>query len=246
MNNDRMTGNKADGLVKNVLLFGGGGCHDFKQCCPVLKTYLAQIPGLNVDYVAEDLDVFTADRIKSYDLAVVYNTGGQLTIPQKRGLIEWVASGKGFAGIHAAADSFGKSPEYRAMVGGNFRAHPFTREYIVSLTDNKHPACRHLQGYTVKDWEKWPVFEYKVTDEQYLLDHDNRALVLATTVFRNRLWPVCWVKPWGEGKVFYLALGHDVEACTNPFFKDLFTGGVEWAADPAPDKVEPDSTFAIS
>lgn len=232
--------------VKNVLLFGGGGCHDFKKCCPVLKTYLAAIPGFKVDYVAEDFDVFTAGRIKNYDLAVVYNTGGQLTIQQKRGLIEWVASGKGFAGVHAAADSFSKSPEYRAMVGGYFRAHPFTRQYIVSLTGNKHPAGKYLKGYTVKDWEKWPVFEYKVTDEQYLLDHDNRVNVLATTVFRNRLWPVGWVKPWGEGKVFYLALGHDVKACQNPFFKDFFTGGVEWAANPAPDTAEPDPRFAIS
>lgn len=246
MTEEIKSGKKPKSPVKNILLFGGGGCHDFKQCCPVLMTYLADIPGFKVDYVAEDFDVFTADRIKNYDLAVVYNTGGQLTIQQKRGLVEWVASGKGFAGVHAAADSFGKSPEYRAMVGGYFRAHPFTREYIVSLTDNKHPACQHLKGFTVKDWEKWPVFEYKVTDEQYLLDHDNRVRVLATTVFRNRLWPVCWVKTWGEGKVFYLALGHNAEACKNPFFKDIFTGGVEWAADPAPDTVAPDPGFAIS
>jgi len=237
---------KPESAAKRILLFGGGGCHDFKQCCPVLKTYLAKIPGVEVDYVAEDFDVFTAGRIKNYDLAVVYNTGGQLSIQQKRGLIEWVASGKGFAGVHAAADSFSKSPEYRAMLGGYFRAHPFTRKYIVSLTGNKHSVCKYLKGYTVKDWEKWPVFEYNVTDEQYLLDYDNRVRVLATTVFRNRIWPVIWVKPWGEGKVFYMALGHNVEACQGPFFKDIFTGGVEWAVDPAPDKVEPDNRFAIS
>ena len=132
------------------------------------------------------------------------------------------------------------------MVGGYFRAHPFIRNYIVSLTDNTHPVCKYAKGFTVKDWEKWPVYEYPVTDEQYLLDHDNRVLMLATTVFRNKLWPVSWVKPWGTGKVFYLALGHNVEACQNPFFKDMFTGGVEWAVDPTPDKVEPDSRFAIS
>ena len=243
---DAKSGKKSESPAKNILLFGGGPCHKFKKCCPVLKSYLAKIPGFKTDYVAEDYDVFNAERIKKYDLVVMYNTCAELTIQQKRGLVEWIASGKGFVGIHAAADSFSKSPEYKAMVGGFLRVHTCPREYIVSLTDNKHPACKHLKGYTVKYWEKWPVYEYKVADEQYLLDYDNRAMVLATTVFRNILWPVCWVKTWGEGKVFYLALGHDVKACKNPFFKDFFTGGAEWAVDPAPDKVEPDNRFAIS
>lgn len=233
-------------VEKNVLLFGGGGCHDFKKCCPVLKKYLSAIPGFKVDYVAEDFDVFTAGRIKKYDMAVVYNTGGQLTVSQKRGLVEWVASGKGFVGVHAAADSFSQSPEYRAMVGGFFRAHPFVREYIVSLEDNTHPAAKYIEGYSVKDWEKWPVYEFKVTDEQYLLDYDNRVKVLATTVFRNKLWPVAWVKNWGEGKVFYLGLGHNVKACENPFFKNFFRGGAEWAVDPVPDEEVKDLRFSIS
>ena len=237
---------KVTGKDKNVLLFGGGGCHDFKKCCPVLKKYLSQIPGFKVDYVAEDFDVFTARRIKNYDVAIVYNTGGQLTITQKRGLVEWVASGKGFGGVHAAADSFSKSPEYRSMLGGFFRGHPFVREYIVSLADNKHPATKHITGYAAEHWEKWPVYEHKVTDEQYLLDYDNRVKVLATTVFRNRLWPVAWVKTWGEGKVFYLGLGHNVEACENLFFKDFFIGGAEWASDPAPDDEIKDSQFSIA
>ncbi len=231
---------------KKVLLFGGGGTHDFKACCPILKRYLKTIPGFDVDYVAEDYDVFLAERIADYDVAVMYHTGGKLSVEQKRGLVEWVASGKGFAGVHGCTCSFGDSPEYMAMLGGVFRAHPFVREYIVSLADNRHPVTRELKGYTAKHWEKWPVYEYKVVDEQYLIDYDTRVNVLATTVFRNRVWPVAWVKPWGKGKVFYLALGHNVAVCRNPFFKAMFIGGARWAADPKPDPETPIRKFAIA
>ncbi|MFH0797350.1 MAG: ThuA domain-containing protein [Candidatus Omnitrophota bacterium] len=130
---------------KRVLLFGGGGCHDFAGIC------------------------------------VLYHTGGTLSVEQKRGIGEWVAGGKGFVGIHSAADSFRDSPEYIAMLGGVFTGHPFIREYLVSLKDTEHPVTKSIEGYTVKDWEKWPVYEYKVQDEQYLLDYDPRVHILATT-----------------------------------------------------------------
>ena len=230
---------------KRVLLFGGGGCHDFRACCPVLKRYLRSVETFDVDYVAGDLDVFTAERLAPYDLVVVYHTGGELTVEQKRGLVEGVASGKGFVGVHAAADSFKSSPEYLAMVGGVFRRHPCQRTYIVSLADAKHPVTRDLQGYTIKHWEQWPVYEFPVQDEQYLLDYDPRVHVLATTVFRGNAWPVSWVKPWGKGKVFYLALGHHVEACRNRFFRDLFLGGSRWAASRRAIPVRRDPRFDI-
>lgn len=217
---------------KSVLLFGGGGCHDFAGICVSLEKYLNQIEGFTVRYVKEDYDIFRAENLVQYDLCVLYHTGGILSVEQKRGLGEWVAEGNGFVGIHSAADSFRDSPEYIAMLGGIFIGHPFIREYLVSLKDINHPVTKVIEGYTVKDWEKFPVYEYKVRDEQYLLDYDPRVHILATTVYQGVLWPVAWVKRWGKGKVFYLALGHDVEACQNQFFQKVFVSGARWAAEP--------------
>lgn len=231
--------------TRRVLLFGGGG-HDFRNVCPILKRYINKLPGIAVDYVEEDYDALLSDRLKPYHCIVMYHTGGRLTVEQKRGLVEGVAAGKGFVGVHAAADSFHDSPEYVAMVGGQFRKHPFVRPYRVSLEDNKHPVTKNIQGYAAKHWEPWPVYEYEVVDEQYLLAVDANVDVLATTVFRNRLWPVAWTRPWGKGKVFYLALGHNVAAVKYPIFKELLLGGVAWAASSRKYPKQPDAQYAIS
>lgn len=230
---------------KKVLLFGGGGVHDFKACCPVLKGYLDEIDGIEAEYVAEDYDVFREERIKGYSAAVIYHTGKELDVKQKRGLVEWCAGGGGLAGIHGAADSFKSSPEYLSMLGGVFKAHPFFRKYIVSVNDETHPAVKNLRGYSVKDWEKWPVYEYEVEDEQYLTDYDPRNVILASTVFRGRLWPVAWVKGWGKGKVCYIALGHSEKACSNGFFMELFKGGIEWLLNAEEEPETAGSRFKI-
>ena len=93
-----------------------------------------------------------------------------------------------------------------------------------------HPITAGMEGYTRKDWETWPIFEYEVEDEQYVLDFDPRVDVLARTVYPGRACPVAWTKGWGQGRVFYLALGHAPRGCENPFFEQMFTRGTRWAA----------------
>jgi len=216
---------------KKALLFGGGGCHDYKSVCPLLETLLQEQAGFSVDYVDADMRAFHASRIVRYELVVVYHTGGELPLQAKRGLVEWMAKGGGFVGVHAAADSFKNAPEYLAMLGGVFAGHPFVRRYLVSLADREHPVTREIEGYAIEHWEKWPVFEYEVRDEQYLLDYDSRMRVLATALYQGKTWPVCWVRDWGQGRVFYLALGHNVEACQAPIFQALFANGARWAGE---------------
>lgn len=229
---------------KNVLLFGGGGVHDYASICPVLETYLNVEPSLSIDYVIEDYDVFLPDRVSVYDLIIVYHTGGTLTPEQASGLSQHVQSGCGFVGAHCAADSFRNSREYIAMLGSELRCHPCLREMIVSLNDSiegtgqnyqisshiTHPVTRNIEGYSIKDWEPWPIFEYMVHDEQYLLDTDPRVDVIASTIFKGQAQPVAYTKSWGDGRVFYTILGHHMPAIEAPIFKELFVNGCRWAA----------------
>jgi len=201
-----------------TLVFAGGQIHDFKGCGRAIREILSEREEFEITYIEEDLDVLKA--LDPYDLIVFYYTVGTITDAQKNGLLNWVASGKGYVGIHSAADSFRECPEYRAMVGGHFVTHPRYRQYQVSVVDPEHPITKGLD-------------EFMVTDEQYILDYDPRVNVLCTALYRGKAMPVAWTKSWGKGRVFYLALGHDPKACQHEMFKLLLQRGALWAGTPS-------------
>jgi len=202
-----------------TLLFTGGQIHDWKGCGEAIAEVLAECKELDVTRVCEDLSALEAPKLDPYDLIVFYYTVGQISDAQKNGLLNWVASGKGYVGIHSAADSFRDFPEYRAMVGGWFVTHPAYRKYQVSVVDPSHPITKDL-------------VEFDVEDEMYVTDYDPRVSVLCSSLWKGAANPVAWTKPWGKGRVFYLALGHDAKACKQDVFRVLLQRGCLWAATP--------------
>ena len=203
-----------------TLVFAGGAIHDWNGCSEAIIDILSQRDEFEITKIEEDLDVLTAPRLAAYDLIVFYYTLGKISDAQKNGLLNHIASGKGFVGVHPAADSFRECPEYRAMIGGHFVMHPHYREYQVNISDTTHPITVGIE-------------EFMVTDEQYILDYDSRVHVLATGLWKGSTMPVVWTKNWGEGRVFYLALGHDAKACRQEMFGTLLQRGARWAATPS-------------
>lgn len=209
-------------MAIKTLVFAGGAIHDFHGVGTAAKTALEGDGGFDITYLEQDLNVLAAPRLDPYELIVFHYTIGEITDAQKNGLLNWVNSGKGYVGIHSAADSFRGCPEYRAMVGGYFVTHPRYRDYQVSLTDLEHPITKGLQE------------EFVVKDEQYILDYDPRVHVLASALWKGKIMPVAWTKPWGIGRVFYLALGHDAASCKHEMFKELLVRGARWSGTPPP------------
>jgi len=201
-----------------TLLYTGGEIHDYKGCGDVIEPILRGDASFDVTRVNNDLSCVETSRLAPYDLIVFYHTIGTITDAQKNGLLNWLAGGKGYVGIHSAADSFRECPEYRAMVGGWFVTHPSYREYQVSVVDPQHTITNDLT-------------EFKVTDEQYITDYDPRVHVLCSGLWKGDKMPVAWTKPWGNGRVYYLALGHDPNACKADIFKTLLVRGCLWAAE---------------
>jgi type 1 glutamine amidotransferase len=203
----------------NTLVFAGGAIHDWKGCSDTAIDWLSQRDEFEITKVEEDLDALVAPNLDPYDLIVFYYTVGEISDAQKNGLLNHIASGKGYVGIHSAADSFRECPEYRAMVGGHFTTHPRYRDYQVNVVDSEHPITEGLD-------------EFMVTDEQYILDYDHRVHVLASALWKGDAMPVAWTKSWGNGRVFYLALGHDANACQHEMFGTLLQRGALWAGTP--------------
>ena len=200
-----------------TLLLTGGEIHDWKACGDEIEHALRESGDFDVTRINDDLAILASPGLDSFDLVVLYWSRGALTDPQKNGLLNWVAIGNGFVGVHSATASFRECPEYRCMIGGFFVTHPKLRQYQVSVVDPEHPITKDMT-------------EFFVTDEMYVTDYDPRVSILACTLWKGKKVPVAWTKSWGDGRVFYLALGHDPTACRDENFERLLLRASLWAS----------------
>ena len=200
-----------------TLLLTGGEIHDWRACGDEIERILRKSGDFDLTRINDDLAILESAELSSFDLIVFYWTRGVLTDPRKNGLLNWIASGKGFVGVHSAAASFRECPEFRCMLGGFFVTHPKPRQYQVSVVDPEHPITKDM-------------IEFFATDEMYVTDYDPRVNVLACSLWKGEKVPVVWTKSWGDGRVFYLALGHDPMACRDQSFETLLVRGSLWAA----------------
>jgi len=201
-----------------TLLFAGGEIHDGKGNGDVVQKALEEAGYFDVTRVHEDLDALTAEKLEPYELIVFFYTVGEINDAQKNGVLNSIASGKGFIGWHSAADSFRDCPDWKAFIGGHFITHPPYRRFQVSVVDENNFITK---GMT----------EFMVEDEQYILDYDPRVKILCSALWKGEAMPVAWTKSWGKGRVCYISLGHDPKACRQDVFQKLLIRGALWAAN---------------
>jgi type 1 glutamine amidotransferase len=181
--------------------------------------------------VARDSSLVSRESLRDYD-AVVFYTSGELPLSdvQKKALLDFVRSGKGFAGIHSATDTLYSWPEYGELIGGYFDGHPWHQEVAIETEDPVHPSTRHL------------VPAFRITDEIYqfrsfireqvhgLLRLDNNSVNLSVPGV-NRSdgdFALAWTRPFGSGRVFYTALGHREEVWQDKRFQQHLLNGIRW------------------
>jgi len=135
-------------------------------------------------------------------------------------LLDAVAGGTGLAGIHAGlGDAFRLEVSFQFMVGGQWVAHPGDDgvTYTVRIVDRAHPVAAGLDDFVV-------------VSEKYYMHIDPAIHVVAATDYFGIDMPIAWVKPWGEGRVFYSSLGHQPEIVEQPPVLALMRQGMVWAA----------------
>jgi len=207
-------------------LFVAGGW-DGHQPEKIAELFAGELRALGFETDTEtSLDILAdGGRLKAYDLISPCWTMGSLTKEQSEGLISAVREGTALAGIHGGmGDAFRGNLDYEWMVGGHFVGHPHVGDYTVRIKDFASPITKGLPG----------TFAYH--SEQYYMMIDPAVHVLAETEYLYEghacTMPVAWVRPWGKGRVFYSALGHDpTEFEKFPEAKTLTVRGLLWAAN---------------
>ncbi len=139
-----------------------------------------------------------------------------LTREQEDGLLQFVGSGKGLVGIHGTAWWIGG----RAvdLIGGHANWHPPASTFTVHIEESNHPITQGVE-------------DFEVEDEIYMSAYDPYLHILASAEWSDRPHPMAWVKSYGEGRVFYTALGHGPGTFERPAMQKLVGQAVEWAGN---------------
>ncbi|CAL1519483.1 PVC-type heme-binding CxxCH protein [Chitinophaga sp. MM2321] len=171
--------------------------------------------GINITYSANPDDLAGED-LKLYDGLIVYANYDSITPAQEKGLLEFVRSGKGFIPLHCASYCFRNSPEVVEMIGGQFKTHQYD-SFPAVIVKPEHPVMKGIPAF-------------RTEDETYVHDKISKDIeVLTERVEGDHHEPYTWVRPYGKGRVFYTAYGHDEKTWNNPDFLNLVRNGILWA-----------------
>src|SRR5205085_7678205 len=159
--------------------------------------------------------------------AVVFvsTTGDLFNEDQKEALKRYIASGHGYAGIHAASDAEYNWPWYNGLVGAYFESHPKIQEATINVVDPSNIATRHLP----KEWKRtdeWYNFKSIRSDLHVLLTIDEKSYQGGKN---GDFHPMAWYHTYEGGPAFYTELGHTEESYSDPLYLKHILGGIEYA-----------------
>jgi type 1 glutamine amidotransferase len=127
------------------------------------------------------------------------------------------------------------------MIGGYFDGHPWHSTDAVTVKVEKP------ENPIVKPFGDKP---FELTEEIYQLkapyDRSKCEVLLSldtskTDMTKNGVkrtdgdFAVSWIKPFGDGRVFYTSLGHNEAVWNDPRYQKHLLAGIAWAAGEGPE-----------
>lgn len=180
------------------------------------------------DFSQDAIAVLTKANLAKYDALFFYTTGSLLPAGEPReALLDFVKQGKGFIGTHSATDTFKDFKGYTSFINGSFAGHPWGSGTAATFVNHEptHPTVAMLgKEFTWKD----EIYQYNDYDQKsvrvlYSLD------MAKTSPKRPYLVPVCWVREYGTGRLFYTNLGHNDATWKDAKFHEHLLAGIKWA-----------------
>ncbi|MDD9206260.1 ThuA domain-containing protein, partial [Georgenia sp. 10Sc9-8] len=183
----------------------------------------------SVDHTEDTAD-FNADNLANYDVVVwLSTTGDVLNDEQQAAFEEYIQSGGGYAGIHAASDTEYDWEWYGELVGAYFSGHPAQQDADVDVVDQVHPSTEHLP------------FEWNRFDEWYSYQGSPRGNVHVLATLDEESYnpdgnemgddhPIAWCQDFDGGRAWYTGGGHTEDSFGDPQFMQHVLGGLQTAA----------------
>jgi hypothetical protein len=209
-----------------MLTATAGYRHDSITTARQVLAELAAARGEFTVTATEDLSAVSAPALAGYDVLFFALTSGELpfSAAQKTAILDFVRSGGGFLGAHSATDTLYEWPDYGALVGAYFKEHPWTQSASVVVEDATHPATTGLGD------------RFSILEEFYTFRENPRPRVQvllrldAASVGAAGDYPLAWTQSYGNGRVYYNALGHFPETWRDTRYQQQLAGAIRWVA----------------
>jgi type 1 glutamine amidotransferase len=187
---------------------------------------------------SDDLSSFEPENLQQFD-AICFNNNAEIKFPKElqESLMDFIKSGKGIVGIHAATDSFYDWPEAAHMFGGQFCGHPWTADgtWAVKLDDPDHPLMAVFEGenFKINDeiYRTIPPYYSRTTQRILMsLDMSDKTTANAEEIeASDKDMAISWVKSVGKGRLFYCSLGHNNHITWNSAVLQHNLAGIQFA-----------------
>ena len=202
----------------------------------IALTQLGQQTGtFEVDCTQDCAADFTKSNLQNYDIVAFYTTLDLPIADEDREYFfkEWLPQkGHGVLGFHSAGDTFHEYEPYWDMMGGTFIGHPWNSNAKVTLInhDPENPCVQPFgQDFVIQDeiymYRHWQPEKVRVL---LSLDYARSPTTSEVPTAHGYHVPVCWVKEYGQGRVYYNNLGHNEASWTNPAYLQSITNAVAW------------------
>ena len=232
----RPLGAHAERPPERILYFtySAGYRHDVIPLSKAILTQLGRNSGAFEVTATEDASEFSTENLERYAAVMFYTTGElPMSDAQKTALLNFVRSGRGFLGVHSATDTFYAWPDYLDLVGGYFNGHPWHQAEVVDPSD---PLVAFLGNSLQVEDESYQISDFDYRGSRVLLRLDRSSVDLSRTGVHQRFygWPLAWKRSFGEGRVFYTALGHEASVWQDLRYQRLLTNAVVWSTRKSP------------
>lgn len=179
---------------------------------------------------SEDASRFDDAGLSAFDVVVfLMTTGDVLSAEEEAAFERFIRSGKGYVGVHSAADTEYDWPWYGQLVGAYFLGHGDIQTASVLVDAPGHPALADVPDpWSRRD--EWYGFQTNPRAAvEVLLRVDESSFTPGPGMMGDD-HPIAWCHEFDGGRSFYTALGHTADSYEEPAFLEHLAWGIEWAA----------------
>lgn len=201
--------------------------HESTEVALAALEELAASAGFETDRANDSAGVFTETNLANYDAVVwVLTSGDVLNASEQASFEQYIRSGGGYAGIHAASFTEYEWPWYGDLVGAYFEAHPVIQSATQLVEDTTHASTAHLDATWTRT-DEW--YDYRSNPRGQV----NVLLSLDESSYTGGLMgddhPSAWYHEYDGGRSWYTGGGHTAASYSEPDFRAHLLGGLRYA-----------------